>query len=309
MIKKTFFDDVDNPLKYVLYSDTDSLYINVPSLKPKDPEEGVKFADQVGTELNDVIERFTVDHLLKKMNVAPEHNMTFYKTELTAESILFLDVKKNYAYAATSKEGRTYDTPKIKYTGIPVVRNEYSGVTKDFIRALVEDIALNKKINGKVDTTKALNDLANKSWNRIITDSKSGDFSYIGSNGKFGTGVYKKEPAGVVGMKLYNTLTQTETFKPMMAGKFVPINIKNQKIFNDLITPIKNRNELYIGPLPFANIRYMTVPYTYNKEELLELMKKFTIEVDIKALWAKSVSKSAERIIEAIKRSNGIPLK
>lgn len=308
-IRKTFFDDVDKPLKYVLYSDTDSLYINVPSLEPKDPTDAVKFADQVGKELNSVIEDFTVNHLLKKMNVSPDHNMTFYKTELTAESILFLNVKKNYCYSATSKEGKVYDKPKIKYTGIPVVRNEYSGITKDFIRSLVEDIALSKEVNGKTDTTKALNNLATDTWNRLIEDSNKGDFSYIGSNGKWGTSEYKKEPAGLCGMRLYNTITQTDTFKQMSSGRFVPITIKNQKIFNDLVNPIKNTNPLYIKNTPFTSIKYLTVPYDYNKQELLDLMKRFTIKVDIDALWNKSVSKSAERIIEAIKQANGIPLK
>jgi hypothetical protein len=40
MLNYTFFQDVERPLKYVKYSDTDSLYINV-DYKPKTTQDGV----------------------------------------------------------------------------------------------------------------------------------------------------------------------------------------------------------------------------------------------------------------------------
>jgi hypothetical protein len=301
VIPKTFFHDTDKELSYILYSDTDSMYINIPKIKPTSSEDAVKHANAVSIELNDIIRSYLNNALLPKMNVSAENNQTFFKNELTASSIIFLEVKKNYAYKITSKEGIIFPKPKVKYTGIPIVRSDCAKMTQDLIRVLIEDIALSDL--KKEERLTSIDKIGRETFEKAKEDISNCEFHYIGVPSKWGGTNYVKEPSEIVGMRLYNTITETETFKKMTSGFSIPITIEDYKVFNSKVEKIKNSNDNYIGNIPLANLTYLVFPYTYDKEQIKLLLEEYKIKIEIKKVWDKIINKSVERILETIKNS------
>ena len=65
-IPKTFWKDMESPgfFNYIIYGDTDSLYINLPNVKYDTTEEAVKIADKVSKEINEMIAEYTNSEIL-----------------------------------------------------------------------------------------------------------------------------------------------------------------------------------------------------------------------------------------------------
>ncbi len=305
ILPKNFFEDTEKQLEHVLYSDTDSMYIHVPSIKPKTSEEAVQKANQVSTEINNIVSRFLETNLLPKMNINPSHNQTFFKNELTASAIIFLDVKKNYAYKITSKENIIYDKPKIKYTGIPIVRSDSSKFTRELIRYLIEEIALLDGLTKEIINQK-LQDYGHLMFNKLKEEVENYKFHDLGIPCKWGGTDYVEESSSIIGMRLYNTITQSETFKRLVSGYRIPINIDDLKTFNNKIEPLKNKHENYIGNTPTSNLTFLTFPYSYDPDNIKNVLKDFKITIDPLKVWVSVITKPVERITETIKKSVGL---
>jgi hypothetical protein len=302
MLPYDFITKVENKLNYILYTDTDSLFINVPEIKPESIKEAVEIAQDLSEEINQVIQDYNINHLFPKMGISAEHNKTFYKTELVIESMILLDSKKNYAYNLVAKEGKIFDKPDTKYTGIPVVRTDYSKFTRDFIRQIVEKIALNK--NRTESGNSLLQKIAKEFYTRLEEDIEKYDFTYIGTPCKWNSS-YKdnKMPFQVIGMQLYNTIIGEAIFSPLSAGVHVPIIIENHNKFNDMTISIKNKDPRFIKNTPLSNLTKLVVPYGYDIEKLRSKMISHTIKVDKNETWSVLYSKVAERIVDLIKKN------
>lgn len=296
-IPANFWSEVEKPLQFVLYSDTDSLYINVPSIVPIDTEDAIKHADKLSTEINNVIQGFMNSVLLPKQGVTPDFNKTYFKTELTADAIMFLDTKKNYAYRQTSKKG--FETePKVKYTGISVVKSDTAKFTADIIREIVENIAMKSDLKNPIGE---LQIVAKKFSDLMHTHAKEFKFQFIGKPCKWGSGTYVRDTNTITAMKLYNTITETETFKPMTSGFSFPINLKNYAHFTKLAK--RDLNPFTIGKTPLMNLTYLAVPYNYEPQKIRTAMEQFGITIDTTQMWEILYNKVARRIVDTIKGS------
>ncbi len=290
-----------NFFKYVIYGDTDSLYINIPSLKPKTPEEAIEVAEKVSREINNLIETYMNGHILKKLNVDPKNNRTSFKTELIAGSILLLDVKKYYAYRAICDNGKKIEHSVISYKGIPVVRTDSSKYAQNYLRSLIEDVALNETPNLNMNLEyKNLLKTKNQELQKAIEDF---DIKYIGTPGKWKGSDYKAEPYIMTSMRLYNSLTKSETFKDGLSGFVVPITLNAPAQIKNYISRLEYNKHYIDKNIDIEKIGFLAFPYIFDKLKALKLMNEFNLSIDFQATMNKSFSKTCERVAELIKNS------
>lgn len=280
----------------IVCHNTDSLYIKIP--KTFDTvKESIDECENAAGEINKLISHYYNSFLLPKMGVDPKYNETFFKTELTANSMMLLSTKKTYAYNLTSKEHKIFDPPVTKYTGIPVVKSDTVPFLKDFIKTLTEDIALTKGVN----ISNELSKLATNSFNTILEKIKTYDFEYIAAPGKWSNKEYNSEIPPIIGMRLYNTLIDQDIFKPGSFGIYIPIKIRPTQEFNELN---KSKSKYYLCNTPETKINYLTMPYGYDKDKLKQMFDKFGIITEPLDFWEWSRmvdNEVAKKIIEVIK--------
>jgi uncharacterized protein YbcV (DUF1398 family) len=109
----------------ILVHNTDSVYLNVQSVvdkfcKGKTQKEIVDFLDKFGDKVCQPIINESVQEVFDKMNCYKK--LMSSKREAIASKILFR-AKKNYACYVHNSEGVAYDPPKLKCTGIEIVRS------------------------------------------------------------------------------------------------------------------------------------------------------------------------------------------
>lgn len=279
-----------------------SLYLSLDQ-QYETTEAAVKGTTEIANNINGVIENYYNSYLLPKMGVDPKYNKTFFKTELVAESIIFLETKKNYAFNMIAKEGKVFNPAETNYVGISVVKSDVAPFTKDFITYLTEEIALNKNITTKDQAQTALKNITKKYWEKVLSSIDNLDFTYISTPCKWGNTDYEREPTQIIAMRLFNTITNTETFKPNSYGMLIPIKINNPATFNDLIKPIRNKNQYYLNNITVDKIKYIVLPYDFNKDLLIAKLNDFHIKIDQKDIWDKLINTVAERIIQTIKQT------
>lgn len=303
MIKYDFFKNVERAMKYVVYGDTDSLYINVPGLIPETPQDALSHADEIGEEINAQITHYTEKILLPKMGIDPTYNETLFKTELVCDGMLLLPVKKNYAYSLLAIEGKIVGEKTIEYTGI-VKKSDIPPLTKKFIKAIVEDVIFNKSLRG-ADLINEINNLA-IGFNVKLTELiNAGDVFPIATPKKWGSG-YKKDriPFQVVAMQLYNTIMDEHIFSPMSAGMVVPIEIHNPVDFETKISALRHKHRRYIGDIPITNLTKLAVPYNYDVAKLQQVLNYYGMSIDGQLCWGLVLNTVAKHIIETVKKHN-----
>jgi len=280
----------------ILVSNTDSLFVHIPSVDNNNIEDSIVQATKTATDINDLITNYLNSSLLPKLHVDTKHNYTQFKNEFTCDSILFLDVKKNYAYSMTSKEGKIFKPSKIEYTGLPIVKVNTSEFSKDLLISLINEIVLNKNIKTS-DFSNNLMELAKLKHGKLLKELENNNFKYFGTPVKWSDANYVKEPSQVIGMRLYNTITNTESFKPLSSGLQIPITISS----TSKIKKIDLIGEYFINSSHYNVLNYICVPYSYDPEYCGEVFKDYNIKV-IDNLWEKLTDgKIIQKVIDLIK--------
>ena len=296
LLPKTFYTDVDKPMKYVIYGDTDSLYINVPNLVPKSVEEAMGIANDLAKKINDTIMHVVETQILPAMGIDPQYNYTEFKTELVADAIMFLSAKKSYAFRILAREGAIIDPPEVRYTGISV-KSDISKWSREFIRGIVENIALNPNVNPD-DGYNLMNQYAIEMKGKLDQSIANMDFDYVGVPKKWGSGYKGDEPWPVISMRLFNTITNSKVLTPMAGAYTIPIQLINPTDFEAKISGLRHANELTIGDVPVAKINYLAFPYKYDKDHVRKCMEYFGISIDIQSVWDKIYNKQASEIVK-----------
>lgn len=284
-----------------LVHNTDSLYINVPSVivDRNNVPEAVAKADEISEEINAALAHYLNSYLLPKMGINPEYNKTDFKTELVCDGLLLLNVKKNYAFSLLAKEGKLLEPPKVKYTNLTVVKSDTAQFTKDFLTRMVEDIILNPEMRDRNLLTE-VNELAKEMKGRIDKCIENWDFTYIGSPKKWGTG-YKNDPWQVTAFKLANTIVDHPILTPMSAGIIVPVTILNPIEFERKISTVRNKHKLYIGNTPISKLTKIGLPYNYNKEQLMKAFDYYNLRIDSNECWSILFNKTSQRVVDVVK--------
>lgn len=296
------FAKVDQPMKFIVYGDTDSMYINVP-IKPKTTEEAIEKSEELSKEINSIIINFNKNFIMPKLGVAKDQCYTNFDTEIVCDRFLLLDVKKRYAYRMIADKGKTLKTPKTQYTGIPVVRTDYAVLTKTFIKRIVEETTI-IQIDKHLIMSK-LNEIAKDIMKEVKSCVNEFEFGPIARPCKWSTGYKGDDPYQVIAMRLYNTMVNDSVFMPISSAQYVPIKITNPGNFDMLISPFKNKHENFLNSIPISKLNNLALPYGYDKNKLKTLMNKLSITVDVNDVWSVIYNKDCQRIINAIKQSLG----
>jgi len=298
MISYDFFQNVERAMKYVVYGDTDSLYINVPDIIPENADIAMQHADELGEEINNQIIYYTEKILLPKMGIDPQFNETLFKTELVCDGMMLLPVKKNYAYSLLAIEGKAVEGKSIEYTGI-VKKSDIPILTKLFIRTIVEEVVFNKELRGK-NLLQEVNKVAVDFHQRLMTMIDGLDILNFGTPKKW-SGMTKTKPWQVIAMELYNTILDEHIFSPMSAGICIPVSITNPIDFETKVAAVRNKHKRYIGDLPISKISKLAVPYNFDPQRLKTAMDFYGLGIDKDLCWKLVLNTVAKHIIETVK--------
>jgi len=271
-------------LKNILYGDTDSIFISIP-MKDADQlsvKDRWKLAEHNADKINELIVEYVTGTLLPRGNIDPKYNRTFFKTEMLIDNALFLDVKKNYAYKLACKEGVVLDPPKVKYTGIQVVKSDAAKMTQDLLKSMIENVMLNEKIK-KPDRIKVLVGIVNGFKDTFNDHAANFQFNDIGFPGK-----WSKRDMFIDGMKLYNFLIGEEVFNLGSSGKFIHCRFNNPAIIRSAgVHDMKSPG--------------LCVPYEYDVNTIKQKMEQSQITIEQKLHWDKLFTTACRRIIDLAK--------
>ncbi len=280
----------------IIVHNTDSLYVNIPQLKPKSSEEAVEMANDISYKINSTLKHIMDTQILPSMGIDPQYNYTEFKTELVCDAIIFLASKKSYAYRKLAQEGKIMNPPEISYTGISV-KSDISKWSRDFIRGIIENIALNPEIE-QTQGYSLMNQYAISMKDKLVEAIESLEVNYIGIPKKWGSGFKGEDPWQVIGMRLYNTITNSKTLTPMSPAFLLPIQIKNPTDFETKISGLRHLNDYTIGDIPIAKLNYIGFPYNCDVEMTKNCLKQYGIVIDFQDVWDKIYNKQASEIVK-----------
>jgi hypothetical protein len=286
MLPKDFYDNVEKPgaLKHILYGDTDSLYVVIPA-KNSDKmttQEKLVIADKVSEDINSAVTRYLNEYFLPKSNISIDQNSTYFKTEMLIQAIMFLDVKKNYAFKLEAKKGKILDKPEVSYTGIQVVRSNAAKLTQDMLREIIENVVLNDKLNNKERLPK-VSEIVNRFHDKFLENIDNLDLAEVSIPGK-----WAKAEQFISSMGLYNFIMKKEIFSLGSAGNFIYCTFRNIKLFQG-------------SNLDMSKIKGLTIPQVYDKVLLDKKLNEYQIQIDKSTQWDTLFSTTVGRIVELVK--------
>lgn len=298
----TFFNDVEKRLNYVLYGDTDSDFVWIPKVKVdyNNLIPIMNIANKVGKDVNARIEDHIKGNVLPKLGIDPEWNRTTFKTEIIADSILFVGTKKNYAYRLLVKEGIIIDDKPVEYTGL-IAKSDMTQYTKKTITTLIEKLAFDKNIK-LMDKHKYISSVQKDIANSVLNDVKELNVLHIGQPKKWSSNTKNnKDTWQNVGMRLYNTIMEDMIFKPMTSGILLPIQITDIPTFESKIKPLKNTNEYYLTEYnSTSDCNYIAFPYTFDPEKVKNKLAEYCIQINVEALLIKINGQNVTEIISLL---------
>jgi DNA polymerase elongation subunit (family B) len=130
--------DVD----YCIYNDTDSCYFTLAKVVEqtqgsKSTEDIVKFVDKFAGEVMQKVINKSYQELADYMNAYQQK--LIMKREVIADVAIFV-AKKRYAMSVHNSEGVQYKEPKIKVTGLELVRSSTPAVVRTTLKAGVKQV-------------------------------------------------------------------------------------------------------------------------------------------------------------------------
>ncbi len=280
MIRKNFYEEVEIPgiLKNVIYSDTDSIYIVIPTSN-KNPtiQQKIDISQKKAVSINNSIKKYLNEYLLPKMNINPKYNYTDFKSELLIDSIVFIDVKKNYSYKILVKDGKIFEKPIIQHKGIQIVRSNSTKFTQDILTEIIEGVLLNSDIDNKEKFNISIK-IINKFKNKFDNNCKNFQLHDIGIPGKYGKNILL-----VNGMNLYNFITNKTVFTLGSSGLFIYCEFLNKSKFSKFQNMEKTRG--------------VCIPYNHISDDIKTLFKNNQIKINTKEQWERIFTTTCHRIL------------
>lgn len=244
--KKEFFEkDIDT--KYVIYMDTDSLYVNVNDIV-KNEENEKKKIDKVLNEIGPNISHFLNNDIIKNYYLNTffkiEDNFNTFlslKQEVIARTAYFKhNIKKKYAMLIINKEGKELIEQDVK--GLEIKRSDFPNLTKIKLTTLL-DYILEERIN-----INKINNFIKETEIEMLEKIKEGDIVIakpVSFSKKFEN--YKVIPQHIKGMLFWNEL-EYNFFLPGTKGylfylKGINLNIAPKDIIDKY--NILNQNKKY----------------------------------------------------------------
>jgi len=329
-LSPNYYFEVEKPnyLKYILYSDTDSMFMQLldsNQLKKilkelvgtdKLDKESVKKLDEeyiqpLSKELNNTLKNIWQNLILTRANVTNEEfNKLDFKTEMVLDFILYGDKKKKYVYRILKEKEKTFDEPEIKIKGFEFTRSDASQFVKDLQISLINAIINIEDYNTLV---KKVKEILLEFQNKLKKAVQDIDIEYIGIPKNWSPREYKKLPSYVYGAFFYNTFIQ-DKIRPGTKGLTIPIEyIKHKfiKFYKEYLNQIKirkfNQYQLNLfepNTLNFIleKVRFIFIPPEYNKERIIEFFNTAGIKISYTSLYESSYKTKVELFIKLIQK-------
>ena len=288
-LQKDYYRNVEEIgfLKHVLYSDTDSIYVVIPTnAKDLAVEKKIELAQKVSEDINKDIQNYVVDEIFKRANIEPKHNMIDFKTEVIMDSIMFIPkVKKQYAFKMVAEDGKVFDKPIVDYKGIQVVRSDATNIGKRLLRNSIENVILNSEIKKK-DKINHILKIVNDTYEEFLKLCEEFKFEDVTVSAKWG-----KDKTTINSMMIYNFISNSNFFLPASAGRF-------------LYCKFGNIPKLRESRVDTKKINAISVPYTYSPEELKAKFQEYSITVDLEKQWGRIFTTTVQRIVNLVKEES-----
>lgn len=273
---------------------TDSIFINIPG-EYKDIYEKIRSMNKVLKDVNELIVDYTKNTLMPRCNIDPKYCETSFKGELLIESILFLDVKKSYAYKQLAAEaeidennnvigGIILKKPEVMRRSTLGIKGDTIPLSKDIMEELIEYIAFDNTLTKKEKYTKAIEALGK--YNQIFLKAvEELDAKKIGAPVR-----WQKKDYVIHGMKLFNALIDP-VFQHLSFGYALYCK------FNSL----KALESLNLTDVPLEKVKMMVFPEKFDVELTKKKMQEYGISIDINEQRDRIISKVCKRIIAILK--------
>jgi len=165
---------------YVIYIDTDSLYLDIKSLADHEKIEDIKpFAIKTIGTVSDELNDFYKIMMVRMFNSTD--NRIVIAADVVAQSAFWV-VKKRYAMRKVYNMEESKDIDEIEIKGLDVVRSSYPKKFRDFMKGILTDILQgtpNKIVNAKIVTFKdtmkdfELEDIAKNTSVKFISNTEA----------------------------------------------------------------------------------------------------------------------------------------
>jgi len=267
-----------------LVHNTDSLFIAIPAhdADKLTTKEKLVIADKASEDINTAVTKYLNEYFLPKSNISIDQNSTYFKSEMLMSAIMFLDVKKNYAYKLEAKKGKILDKAEISYTGIQVVRSNAAKLTQDMLREIIEGVVLNEEMTNKERLPK-VSEIVNKFHETFLDNINNLDLAEISIPGK-----WAKADQFINGMTMYNYIMKKEIFSMGSAGNFIYCIFRNPKLFQS-------------PNLDMTKVKGIVIPQVYDKLLLDKKLNEYQIQIDKNTQWDILYSTTVGRIVELVK--------
>jgi DNA polymerase elongation subunit (family B) len=258
------------PKEYVVYSDTDSIFLPalplIENADSKTDDELVQDTLKISAELQTVINKY-YDKYADRFHNVSEHYWNI-KQELVSRRAFWGSAKKRYAMWIINKNGLPFDEAEIK--GFDVVRSSFPQAFRDFMESIIGDI---------------LHDILPDELNKKIRD-----FKYQYKNNELSDILL---PSGVKEISKYQTAT-----------KSIPIHVNSSLNYNKLLNlfniegqyPVIDDGDKimwgYLRQNPY-NFNTLAIRGYDDPPEILEFMEKYT---DREKIFEKSLISKLQSI-------------
>jgi len=280
-----FMDTVESSMDYVIYGDTDSIFVNLTDYLKKNNVE-VKVGEKVDSEIAK-IQGFLNKNLMSifgKMHRIPsEKSMLELKNEYLFSKYYALNVKKKYAMKVVAQEGRELSFIDIK--GLEIKRSDYSKKTQEILQNVLEMI-----LSDDFTITK-VNDYVSKMSLEVAEKAQSGDPEVVKSvNFSKPLNQYKTISQHIKAMLMWNAIVN-EDFRHGSRGHLFPLKgIDLDKAPEEIK---KNYHERFLKKFKPGDLKAIVIP-----EDVHKLPKYFV--PDVKQIVSFSVTDRTNLLLEPL---------
>lgn len=255
---------------YVIAIDTDSIYLSLEELVErtcagKTDEQKIKYMDRICEDMFQPFIDTTYTNLAKYMNAYSQKMQM--KREVLADTAIWV-AKKRYILNVHNSEGVQYAQPKLKVSGLEMVKSSTPQVIRTKMKDVLKVILAGNEKNLQKYITDFLNDFKKLSVEEIAFPRGMNGLKDYGSS----TTIYKKgTPIHVRGALLFNHLLKQHKLEK----KYSPIRDGDKIKFIYLKTPntIQENIIAFAGELPveFNLHKYIDYDFMFEKVFLDQL--------------------------------------